>query len=82
MSYATFSEKSDIYLYSHGIKPLIYECISCSLDPDLGRQTIVLIGTQTAITHVQSHIAKGDKVEDDVIPLLRKELLVEAKLNG
>lgn len=72
MSYARWSEESDIYFYCYDDSPenLGFECASCCLTKEY---PTLIHGLENAIKHIEAHIQSGHKVESDVIPLLRAE---------
>jgi len=73
VSYSRFGEGSDIYLYCYDdtLGQRRFECVGCCLSKYSGHSAL-LRGFDEAILHVREHIAAGDKVENDVIPLLEQ----------
>lgn len=66
MSYARFSEESDVYVYASVAGGV--ECCGCSMG-----DCFVAESTDEMVEHLQQHIEKGDMVPDDIESALQDD---------
>lgn len=68
MSYARFTDASDVYIYMSVYGYL--ECCACCMSSD---RCYTATSTEKMVEHLQEHTAMGHKVPDYVIPDLRRD---------
>lgn len=77
MSYARFSQTSDVYIFpsrsgAWGSSRRVVECCACTFAPRGGLDTLCT-STKDAIAHVEKHQRAGHQVPDNVISDLNIE---------